>query len=131
MSPNCQKLGMARACSGTGVPSHALPKPKKTSKLARPVPVVARPCPTFSLHIPIFFLLLPSFFNTNISHLSNLSLKTSITTNLQTFIPPSNLHQIPQFLHHNNSLHHPKHNSPIKTNFHPSPPKFTQNPIFH
>ena len=82
----------------------------------------ARPKPTKTLFFP-FFLHHPST-TTSLS-------KTSITTNLQTFTSPSNPHQIPQFLHQNNSLHPPKHNSPIKTNFHPSPPKITQNPIFH
>jgi len=76
LSLRCQKLGTARACNGTAVPSLAKPtNKKKTSKLARPVPVVARPCPTSDPYIPIFSFLLPSFFNNNLSHLSNLSLK--------------------------------------------------------
>jgi len=104
--PKHQKLGMARACSGTAVHD---------------------PHPTKTLFFPSFSIILQQ------QHLSSLKplSKTSITTNLQTFIPPSNLLQITKFLHPNNSIHHPKHNSPIKNNFHPSTPKFTQNPIPH
>jgi len=73
-------------------------KTQKTRTLARPVPVVARSCPTSTPHIPNFF---PSFsFILQHKHLSPLKplSKTSITTNLQTFISPSNLHQITNFL---------------------------------
>ena len=82
-----QKLGTARACIGTA---------RACSGTA--VPVVARPCQTSNHHIPNFFpFLLPSFFIKKISHPSNHSLKISITKNLQTFISPSNLHQITNF----------------------------------
>ena len=90
---------LARPVPAVAWPCLTMPcTPTRTRSLARPVPIVARPCQTPNHHIPIFFsFLLPSFFITKISHPSNHSLKISITKNLQTFISPSNLHQITNF----------------------------------
>jgi len=102
--------------------------------LCRPNPqssrTLARPCATSNLHYYKFFLssslILPH------KHLSSSKLlsKTSITNNLQTFISPSKLNQFTKILHPINSKHHPKHNPPLKNNFHPPKPKTTKSLTF-
>jgi len=108
-----------------------LAHPQNTRSLAQPVPVMARPCLTSTHYLPNFFP--SSSLILHYQHLSSLNtiFKTSITTNHQTFISPSNLHQTTKFFHPNNSKHHSKHNSPIKNNFHPPKIKFIQIPRCH
>ena len=92
-SQNACKL--ARPVPAVARPCLTMPcKPQNSSKLARPVPVVARSCTTPNPHIPQKFS--SSSFILHHTHLSSLKplSKTSITKNLQTFISPSNLHQI-------------------------------------
>jgi len=89
--------------------------------MARPVPNVARPCP-----IPVHVLkTFPSssspILHKNLSlHLPNL--KTSITTHIQTFQPPSKLNQFTKSLPQINSKYHHNQYPLLKNNFHPPKP---------
>ena len=96
-----QKLGLARACGGTAVPTHQHTKTKKV--------------------FPFF----PHSNNTTSFIFKLLSLNLHYL-NLQIFITPQKLHQTQQFLTQIISKHHSKHKPTIKTNFHPPKPQIHQ-----